>query len=351
MATCGHRCHLQLLQLVGAWLVPGRSLASDQAEFATPLNWVDALPLEGDFTVAGDRQNIRHMLKSLLDQKLGCLLKQSSWDYLRFFTARRDILLGRHHQCAKSMEAFLEQFHFTSLKEAKGTSGMGPVACAVLSGNLEILEMLRVEGLDLNGPLDRRGMTDVELLIEYKAEVNQLVPPLNNPVIGQACMSCAPAEVVAKLLEYKAEVNGPTCGGSGASQPFANLALYANVNPASEAVAHLLISARADLNQQCQATGMWKAMELSSRAYLQFAQSSSPLVHLFAEWTTTPLGFACFFGRPALVQLLLDSKSDPEIRNARGKQPFDLTEYEDVLWIALKANVRSVVLSKNSVMI
>lgn len=30
-----------------------------------------------------------------------------------------------------------------------------------------------------------------------------------------------------------------------------------------------VMPARADLNQQCQATGMWKAMELSSRAYLQ----------------------------------------------------------------------------------
>lgn len=33
--------------------------ASDQAEFATPLNWVDALPLEGDFTVAGDRASLK----------------------------------------------------------------------------------------------------------------------------------------------------------------------------------------------------------------------------------------------------------------------------------------------------
>ena len=35
----------------------------------------------------------------------------------------------------------------------------------------------------------------------------------------------------------------------------------------------------------------------------------------------TQRGFACFFGRPHLVELLLEAKADPEVRNARGKTP------------------------------
>jgi len=371
--------------------------AADQAEFVTPGNWVDALPLEGNFTVEEDRKDIAHMLRVLLRSKLHSLLLAGKLDLHRFFTARREALLGRESR-TRSLSTFMADFHLTNSTKQEG---LGAVACAVLSGDSDLVTTLSAAGYPVDAPVRKmqevgifstwspiflavrfmwrkeavlqsllkakasamtapnlhvmgmcRTVRDVEILIQHNADVNQLVPPLNNSIIGQACMSCAPTEVIAKLLDSGARVDPPSTGGSGASTPFANLALYANVNPYSTEVAKLLISARADLNLQCHASGIWLAFELTSRAYLQVKSTvTSPLVHLFAEWTTTPLGFACFFGRPHLVQLLLEAKADPEVRNARGKKPFELTEYEDVLSVALKTGVQSIVVTKDTVMI
>jgi hypothetical protein len=53
--------------------------------------------------------------------------------------------------------------------------------------------------------------------------------------------------------------------------------------------------------------------------------------HFYAEWTTTPLGFACFFGGEHLVEFLLRHDADPEIRNTRGHTAFQLARGHSVL--------------------
>lgn len=80
-----------------------------------------------------------------------------------------------------------------------------------------------------------------------------------------------------------------------------------------------------------EAQGIFHAIELASRAKLLLAGSSSALVHFYAEWTTTPLGFACFFGGEHLVEFLLQHDADPEIRNARGHTAFQLARGHSVL--------------------
>ena len=57
--------------------------------------------------------------------------------------------------------------------------------------------------------------------------------------------------------------------------------------------------------------------------------------HFYAEWTTTPLGFACFFGGEHLVEFLLQHDADPEIRNARGHTAFQLARGHSVLTLVL----------------
>ena len=46
--------------------------AADQAEFVTPGNWVDALPLEGNFTVDDDRALVMRIGGGVDDECAEC---------------------------------------------------------------------------------------------------------------------------------------------------------------------------------------------------------------------------------------------------------------------------------------
>ena len=137
--------------------------------------------------------------------------------------------------------------------------------------------------------------------------------------------------MISKLLACGSLIDPPDNGGLGCPHPLAFLSIWATANPDVLEVAQMLISARADVNQQCVASGYWRALEMASRAYLQVCDSSSTLVHYFAEWSTTPLGMACFFGSEELVDLLLTARADPHRRNRRGHTPIQLAQTQRVL--------------------
>ncbi|CAE7602263.1 ANK2 [Symbiodinium pilosum] len=182
---------------------------------------------------------------------------------------------------------------------------------------------------------------DVVKLVEHRADVNKRSAYIKVPVLSLACNACAPLAVVAKLLELGADVSPPTVGGFGTAHPFAHLALTAAVNPHCLEVARLLVAERCDINQQCAAGGMWRLVEWVSRAYLWLESESMSggafsvrcriLASTFAEWTTTPLGFACLFGSEQMVCFLLEARADSELRNARGHTPFQLAQGWNVL--------------------
>ena len=178
---------------------------------------------------------------------------------------------------------------------------------------------------------------DVVKLVEHRADVNKRSDYIKVPVLSLACNACAPIAVVSKLLEYGARVNPPAVGGFGTAHPFAHLALTAAVNPHCLEVARLLVGAKCDINQQCLASGLWHFVELVSRAYLRLDPGAMPsnrcrvLASVFAEWTTTPLGFACMFGSEQLVCFLLEARADSGIRNSRGHTAFQLAQGGNVL--------------------
>ena len=60
-------------------------------------------------------------------------------------------------------------------------------------------------------------------------------------------------------------------------------------------------------------------------------QAATAARNFYAEWTTTPLGFACFFGGERFVEFLLQHHADPQIQNARGHTPFELARGQSVL--------------------
>lgn len=75
----------------------------------------------------------------------------------------------------------------------------------------------------------------------------------------------------AKLLQSRASPNAPGRSSGLGMSPLSFLAITANSNPHALPIAQLLVAATADLNAQVRCGGIFRALELLSRAYLQIA--------------------------------------------------------------------------------
>jgi len=353
----------------------------DEVEFATSMILTDRPPHEGDFTLEADRRTIYYVMKRALQNRIGALKQLRQWDMYRFTVARYETLVG-DPPAGRNLSRFLKDFAFDSLESAKSIRGIGPIECAILSNDAAMIPFLAHSGFDLtrnvsakinveilqNGRsvldfalelcwrspevivqllsckanvnhADNFGFSplgacktahDVELLVKHRAHVNKTAGPLHVSPLTLCCVRGAPAKVVAKLLEYQADVNPPS-KAVNSPHPLANLAVWSCSNPHCFETAKLLLDAKCEINSCCQARGVFKAIEMVNRARLRLFGSESLLVHFFAEWTTTPLGFACFYGGDEFVEFLLLNDADPNIPNLRGSTPFQLARGQSVL--------------------
>ncbi|CAJ1453667.1 unnamed protein product [Effrenium voratum] len=352
---------------------------SDRINFAMPMHWIDHPPHEGQFTIEADRHSVINVTREALSQKMSSSKASKKWDVYRYFVARYETLSG-HGFRQRTKDEFLKDFNFSSLHSATNRC-MSPMACAVLSADAEMIRVLCSEGLDVNrfdgaipevnifqamsplmlatmlgwrnetvllALLDHKANVDattefgspllgwcksertVDLLIHHRADVNQQKESVFLPPISSACENAAPTSVIRSLLEHKACVN-PRKNGLGSAHPLAFLAMRPE-NSKSLEVAKLLLDARADVDLQYRAAGVWRTRELMCRAGVRVLGPRTPKIAQFiAEWSTTPLGVACFFGCDELVEFLLDANADPEKPNARGHTPFQLAQSESVM--------------------
>ncbi|CAK9018298.1 Homeobox protein Wariai (Homeobox protein 1) (DdHbx-1) [Durusdinium trenchii] len=348
--------------------------ASDVAHFARPVNWVDCLPHEGEFSYPGDKPVVKSIFEQALSHQLRWLEGEGHMDLYRYFLARREVMCGIR-PVRRTIEQFLEDFGYESLKKSKASS-LGPVVCAALAGDAELLKSL----LEACCPVDKpvkgmpeigvvRGLTplhltalqgwrspkvlelllearsdpnlsasgvpplaccrtarDVQILLNFRADLNGQYAPLHVSPLALASGEPTKPEVIAKLLESRASPNGPL-RARGLSFPHA--LCFVAMNALS--IAKLLVEAEADINAQSTAGGIFRAAELFSRAYLQFGRPSSILMVGMAEQTTTVLGFACLFSATELVEFLLNAKGDLHVKNSRGHRPIDLIRSRDIL--------------------
>ncbi|CAK9105979.1 unnamed protein product [Durusdinium trenchii] len=369
--------------------------SSDQADVVTS-NWADVLPLDGDFTDSSDRKKIAMMLHHLLRYKLRALAEEQNINLFRFWLARREEFLGMPPR-ERSLSTFLDDFQFQSLQSArKEQTGMGPMACAALSGNAQLIPLLSKEGFSaqkfmqampevgiaakssllfvalkfawrqpevLNALLEAKADANdvhrpsglhalslckspeaVELLVQRRADVNQPTSSrYQTSILSQACMNCAPAPVISKLLEFRARVDDASA--------FASLAAVAHMNPHSLDVTALLLTARADVNCRGVAAHSRSRKNLIGCKLFPRMPEVSLCARLEAEWSTSPLGFACFFGRAELASFLVEARADPELENEHGRTPFDLAESQDVLFIALRKGFRYIIVVSEHIMV
>lgn len=318
------------------------------------------------------------IFEQALSHQLGWLEQEGKLSMYRYFLARRESLLNQEEK-RRSLSEFLGDFGFKSLREARQVGkSLAAVTCAALAGNVDVLRQLLeakcsmsvgmaglpklgfVAGLtplhiavlqcwrqpwvlqillEADGDPNTaakgvpilaccRTARDVETLVDYEADVNGRAWPLQVPVLALASGESVRPEVIAKLLELRADPNPPQRGGLGIKQPLSFLAINAKSHAFALETAKVLLEARSDVNLRCSAGALFYSVEMCSRLLVRVAPSGrvSTLTKYMAEWSMTPLGAASLFAQEEFVELLLAYKGDPTIRNARGKLPLDLAK-------------------------
>lgn len=353
----------------------------DHAEFIMPRDWVRQLPLEGEWSDPSDKARVRDFLLMSLEAKIQVLENSNETDLCRYLKARIQEFLGLASP-RRSVGSFLAHFGFQSEEEAiRQRKGMGPVACAVLSCDMDALrhfagagapfttrlplmyevdqmagytplhlavlvgrrtllpleELLRLRadpntkdsmGAPVLGTC--RSVGAVELLLQHRADVNLCGLPTKATPLTRACAGLAPKDVLGKLIDSKAAVNGYSAGLT--TTPLANLVSFSKDTQEDQELASFLLQKNADPNFVHGIRGTWRLLELGCRA-MQLMGREQTMLRYFGDGSTTPLGYAAIAGNPKLVSCLLAARADPNLRNRRGNTPVQL---------ALTANVQSI---------
>lgn len=272
------------------------------------MQWVNNFVHEGTFTVGADRHECCQVVRKALDDKLDRLLLEKKKEQYRFCLAKCQQIAGLPI-LSRSLNCFMTDFHFESKKSLQQQKGIGPMACAALSGDAQLLvqlleqkailetsslliseidmwpgqtpvhfaasageaaggvlaELLRLRA-DANGARFGarsclalcRSPLAVELLVQYWGDVNRTSALVGAAPLCELVCRAANVATVAKLIEHKADVNQL---GSGAGMPPLSWLAVNLSNPYCTEVAQLLLQSRADINCRVQMGGIFRFLE------------------------------------------------------------------------------------------
>ncbi len=181
---------------------------------------------DGTFTVESDREVVAKLGEMALTGKIESLLRWGRLDDYRFYISLQQKLLNQTKQ-TWDLPSFLEHFKFPSMDAAvKDQSGMTGMLCAILSGDVEILQTLvqqnanvnaRITGLRHLGYSDTVTMLMVAVysgqdlqmlskLMALRADPNLACISDSGSIITTSWLACR-ADYVQVLLEYRADFN------------------------------------------------------------------------------------------------------------------------------------------------
>ena len=347
----------------------------DMVQATMPL-WQRYPVLSGDFAIEDDRVSCNLVIQKALTQYISELHGDSSRAAYLLYLSLYEEMTGLPKK-KRSVEEFLQDFCFPDVTQ----NGLGPVACASLSGDHELVRSLVIAkaSMDTRAPgmpevfnvpdltplhlaaffrshdlkvletllqlrADPNSSTfnaptplshcstaaAVDLLVRYRAQVN-----CQGDVLAQFCpihLVCAvsaPREVLLRLLELRADVSGGQ-GGLATGSPLQNVA-FSGDSENDLRNAELLLESRADINQVCQPQGIMRSLELMARAMSACTLGEeSRMLKWFSNLSTTPLGWCALFDNEGLLIFLLSKGADPEIRNNRGLRPIDMASSERI---------------------
>ena len=345
--------------------------SDDEAHFTSP-QWHQYPVHTGLFAVEEDRVACSLVVHRTLNKYISDLNFPETKVTYRLYTSLFEEITGLASK-RRSLETFLQELDFAEPVEQH--AGLGPVACAALAGDhelirslvnakasvqtrapeipevfniadltplhlalwfrspdLKVLETLLELRADPNSstataapPLGfSRTVAALELLVQQKADVNyqgELVPQYCPIHIVSAFG--APSEVLTRLLQLRADVRGGR-GGNASASPLHLVALSGgSCNDLRNA--RLLLEARADMNQRCEPEGLMRLLEVIARGLSPLMMGRAPgIVSFCSDMSATPLGWCAFLDNEPLLSFLLRARASVELRNHRGLRPLDM---------------------------
>eukprot|EP00438_Fugacium_kawagutii_P022739 Skav234321 [mRNA] locus=scaffold3847:74899:77434:- [translate_table: standard] len=351
----------------------------------------------GEFTVEVDRARCQQVLQTAYMNYLPQLRQSKRKTEYRLYLSLFEDASGLDPKC-RSVEDFLHEFSFAAVGQSDRS--LSPVACAALSGDCRLVRALVVARAFLHSHapampevLHSAGFTPLHLAVWFKSRdlcmldtlldlqadpsstTVDLPPPLgfcqsvgaldllvqrgagvndcgadlsrNLPIHLLAGLG-APCEVVARIIELKADVHGGRAG-LGSASPLHSVADAGDSRNRLK-TAQLLLESRANINQVCRAEGFYRGIELMLRAYGQFCRirgtEAGAGVRFLMDHSTTPLGWCVLLEDEEVLTFLLRARADPEIRNNRGLRPIDFAR-SDRLRTILKDPTQSIYVLEN----
>ena len=320
--------------------------SAKEAEYMYPLDWQLNAIADGEFTVESDRAAVIKLGDVAVRSKIRHLSSEGPLSSYRFYLANRALLLGQRKE-PWAVDAFLEQFRFTSLEAAaKDRSSMNGLMCAVFAGDVRLLRRLVRMEADVNfhlHGLEDFGYFDTQTvlmaaakshqaadllatLIELRGDVNAHAANGTNPAFmlrtpeqvrtlaaaradlqtGRYPLGLAPltgvaafatAETVAAMLAARCDPN-PELRGMGYG-PLHGTAFFSRSNRHAKEIATLLISHRADINSRCRPQDRYCLLCTAARAECALTgfQATSLMKRVFASMPgITPLGIFVIVG-------------------------------------------------------
>ncbi|CAK9021363.1 unnamed protein product [Durusdinium trenchii] len=349
--------------------------SQDVAQFAAPL-WHRYPVHLGDFAVEKDRASCSTVIQTALTEHLGELSQVKNKTAYRLYRSLFEEMTGLARK-QRSLEEFLSDFSFSN--HLHRHKGLGPIACAALSGDHVLVHTLAVAkaSLQTSAPalpqtLNASGYSPLHLAVWFRSHDLRMLetllklradpssssltalPPLGlcstvealellvrhgagiNDQGKHLTQYCplhvaasfgAPCQVLARMVELKADVLGGR-GGLASASPLHPLAFSGDSNN-NLLSAQLLLQSRADMNQVCQPEGISRSVELILRAYNRCCRGEpNALLRFVTNNSTTPVGWSVIFDNEGLLTLLLAARADPELRNHRGLRPIDFARSE-----------------------
>ena len=358
--------------------------SDDEAHFTSP-QWHQYPVHMGRFAVEEDRVACSLVVHRTLKKYISDLNSVETKVGYRLYTSLFEEITGLESKQG-SFEAFLQELDFAEPVEQH--AGLGPVACAALAGDhelirslvkakasvhtrapaipevfniadltplhlalwfrspdLKVLESLLELEADPNcstpsaaPPLGfSRTVPALELLVQHRADVNyqgQLVPQYCPIHIVSAFG--ATSEVLTRLLELRADVRGGR-GGNASASPLHLVALSGGSNNDLRN-ARLLLDAQADINQRCEPEGTMRALELMARGLSPLLMGRAPgIVSFLTDMSATPLGWCAFLDNEPLLTFLLEARASPSIANHRGLKPLDMASSKRIAVLLAEA--------------